>query len=316
MHSETKIKTQFKGVAMLFLTSFIWGVAFVAQSVGMESVGAFTFSGIRTLMSCIVLLPVILIKDKLSGKKMTEEDLAKRKEDDKNVIKKGILLGIVFFAATNFQQYAFNYTAAGKIAFITALYMFFVPLFGLLLKKRIPLLTWICVGFGFVGLYFLCVNPEEMGNVNFGDILTIICAVLFAVHILMVEKFAYNADGLKLSWVQFFVAGIISSIIMLIFEEPSWAAIKTAAIPLLYAGCLSCGIAYTFQIIGQKYTEATIASLIMSTESLFGVLASAIFLHEVLSGREIVGCVIMFVAIVLSQLSEVITEKLNKFKSK
>ena len=302
-------KTQLKGVLMLLLTAFIWGAAFVAQSVAMDSIGAFTFSCSRTILGVLVLLPFILVRDHISAKSMTGEQLAQRKATDKKNLIYGAILGVVFCAATNTQQFAFNYTESGKIAFITALYMFFVPLFGIFMKKKTPLLTWICVVFGFVGLFFLCMDPENMGAVNFGDVLSLICAVIFAVHILLIEKFAADVDGVKLSCVQFAVSAVLSGILMLIFEEPSFPAICAAALPIAYAGIMSCGIAYTFQIVGQKFTEATVASLIMCMESVFGVLCAAVILQEHLTARELLGCGIMFVAIVLSQVSEPLTQK-------
>ena len=306
-----KQKTQWKGVVMLMLTALIWGSSFVAQSVGMESVEAFTFNGIRTLMGAVVLLPFILIRDRVQGKTMTQEQLRQRKVMDKKTLRCGLILGVVLCAACNFQQFAFEYSTSGKIAFITALYMFFVPLLGLFLKKKVPLLTWICVLAGFVGLYFLSIGPGGLGSINRGDIRALICAVFYAVHILLVEKFAPDVDGIKLSFTQFAVSGVITCILMFLFETPQMSAVKSAIVPLLYSGVMSCGLAYTFQIVGQKHTEATVASLIMCMESVFAVLAGALVLHEMLSGREILGCVIMFVAIVLSQLSELITAKLK-----
>ena len=305
-------KTQFKGVFMLFLTAFIWGTSFVAQSVGMEEVQAFTFNGIRTLMGAGVLIPFILVRDWLSGRNMDEHQLAQRKETTKKSIHSGIKLGLVLFFASNFQQFAFYYSTSGKIAFVTAFYMFFVPVLGLFLRKKIPFLTWVCVVFGIVGLYFLCIDPSNLGAINKGDILCFICSIFYAVHILFVEHIASEVDGIKVSCVQFIVSGLISCAMMFLFETPQMAAIVSALPSLLYSGVMSCGIAYTFQIVGQKYAEATVASLIMCMESVFGVLAGAIILHEVLSGREILGCVIMFVAIILSQLTDKITEKLKK----
>jgi len=304
-------KTKLSGVLMLLLTALIWGVAFVAQDVGIDKIGAFTFSGIRTLMGAIVLLPFIIIRDKSSAKKMTQNQLAERKLQDKKTMKNSILLGAVFCLATNLQQFAFYYSEPGKIAFITAMYMFFVPLLGLFIKKRVPLVTWICVVIGFIGLYFLCIDPENISAINFGDFLTFLCAIVFAVHILLIEKFSADSDSLKLSAAQFAVGGTIASVLMFIFESPSLSDISEAIIPLLYAGVCSCGIAYTLQIIGQKKTEATTASLIMCTESVFGAVAPAIILGSVMTGREILGCVIMFAAIVLSQFSDKITEKLR-----
>ena len=181
--------------------------------------------------------------------------------------------------------------------------MFFVPIIGLFIKKRVPILTWICVVFGFVGLYFLCVTPDQLSNINKRDILALICAFFYSIHILCVEKFAREVDGTLLSCLQFFVGGGISLIMMFIFETPVISDILAAGKPLLYSGIMSCGIAYTLQIIGQKYTEATIASLLMCMESVFAVLSSAIVLDEYLTRREIIGCTIMFVAIIISQIS-------------
>ena len=295
-------KTQFNGVFLLLLTAFIWGVAFVAQSEGMEHIDAFSFSGIRMVFGVCVLLPFIIVRDKMQNKKLPDDK--KIKLFDKKLLVCGGLLGVVFFFACNLQQFAFYYTGAGKIAFITALYMFFVPLFGLCFKKRVPWLTWVCVAFGFVGLWFLCIDPANLGGINVGDLLAMGCAVFFAVQILMIEKFAQQIDGVKLSCMQFLVAGTMSCICMFVFENPSLPAIGNAIVPLLYAGVMSCGIAYTLQIVGQKYTESTIASLIMCMESVFAVLASALLLNEVMTTREVIGCVVMFVAIILSQLSE------------
>jgi len=303
-------KSQIKGVLILLLTALIWGISFVSQSVGMESVDAFTFMGIRTLMGATVLVPFILVRDKITGKKMTKEELAERKATDKKTIKYGIILGIFLCIATNFQQFAFYYSTAGKIAFITAMYMFFVPMVGLFFRKRVPVVTWICIAMGFVGLYFLSfAKGAGFGSLNKGDILAFICALFFCGQILMIERFAPNCDGIKLSCVQFYTSGIITTILMFIFEKPEWHAIKSAAIPLLYSGIMSCGIAYTLQIVGQKYCESTIASLAMCMESVFAVLAAAILLHETLTGREVAGCVIMFTAIVLSQVVDIVKAK-------
>ncbi|MCQ2591384.1 MAG: DMT family transporter [Treponema sp.] len=305
-------KTQAKGVIILLLTALIWGISFVSQSVGMESVDAFTFMGIRTIMGATVLLPVILIRDKISAKKMTKEELLERKKTDKKTILYGMILGVFLCIATNFQQFAFYYSSAGKIAFITAMYMFFVPIIGLIFKKKVPLITWLCILMGFVGLYFLSFTSSGFESLNKGDILAFICALFFCGQILLIEKYSPYCDGIKLSCVQFYTAGIITVILMFIFEKPQWSNIKQAAIPLLYSGIMSCGVAYTMQVIGQKYCEATIASLLMCMESVFAVLAAAILIHESLSPREIAGCIIMFTAILISQLSDIIKSRRNK----
>ncbi len=306
-------KTQFKGVAMLLLTAFIWGSSFIAQSVGMDSVDAFTFNGVRTLMGSAVLLPFIFIRDFFQTKKLTPEERKSHKIFDKKTLIYGSILGVILCTATNFQQFAFYYSDSGKIAFISAFYMFFTPVFGLFIKKKVPLITWLCVMGGCVGLYFLCIDPSAATAVNKGDILAFICSMFFALQILSIEKFAPDVDGIKLSCIQFAVSGLISCVLMFIFEEPNIGNLINATIPLLYSGIMSCGLAYTFQIVGQKYTEATLASLLMCLESVFGVLCGAIILHETLTGREIIGCVIMFIAIIISQLAELITAK---FKNK
>lgn len=301
-----KTKTQFKGVILLLLTAIIWGSSFLAQTIGSENVPGFAFMGIRTLIGALFLLPFIIIKDKAALKKMTDEEKHQKKIADKKVLKYGMIIGVFLCIATDFQQFAFYQPGAstGKIAFITAMYMFFVPMIGLILfKKRVSLLTWLCVTIGFVGLYFLCFKTPEITAINFGDVLSLICALFFAFQILFIEKFAPECDGIKLSCIQFFTAGAISTILMFIFERPDFADIKAGLLPILYSGIMSCGFAYTMQVIGQKYCEATIASLLMCMESVFATLFAALFLHESLSGREIAGCIIMFTAIVISQFT-------------
>ncbi len=303
-------KTQLRGVIILLATAFIWGSSFVAQSVGMDSVEAFTFNGIRTLMGAVVLLPFIFARDFLRQKKPNAPTPAERAAETRKLLVSGSLLGVVLCAASNLQQFAFNYSSSGKIAFITAFYMLFVPIIGLFLRKRISAVTWICILLGTLGLYFLCIGEDGIGSINFGDLLTLCCAVVYAVHILLIEKLAPEVDSIKLSCVQFAVSGTISCILMFIFESPSLPAIGSAMIPLLYSGVMSCGFAYTFQIVGQKYTESTVASLLMCMESVFGVLCSALLLHERLTVRETLGCVIMFTAIILSQVGDVILRRL------
>lgn len=310
--NEQQNKTQLKGVLILLLTAIIWGASFVSQSVGSESVEPFTFMAVRTLMGATVLVPFILVSDKLSGRKLSTEQIKERKKNDKKAIKYGAILGIFLAAATNLQQFAFNYSTAGKIAFITAMYMFFVPIFGLFIKKRIPFLTWICIMLGFVGLFFLCFKGGDSFKMNRGDTLALICAVFFTFQILLIEKFSQECDGIKLSCAQFYSAGFISLIFMLIFEKPEWVGIKQAGLALLYSGIMSCGVAYTLQVVGQKYCEATIASLIMCMESVFAALSAALLIHERLTGREILGCVIMFTAIVVSQLSGTLKKKFRQ----
>ena len=291
-------RTKPSGIILLLITAIIWGSSFVAQSIGMQSIDAFTFTGIRTVLGMLFLLPFTLIINK-------GFDLSK------NTLRKGLILGIVFSIAQNFQQFAFYYSTSGKIAFITAFYMFFVPLFSVIfLKKKIAVLTWLSILMGLVGLFFLCINPEDVTIINLGDILALICAVFYAVQIMLIDRFLEEGtSGVQLSFMQFFVAGIISVIAMFIFEQPNLTNIKTAAPSLLYSGIMSCGIAYTLQIVGQKNASPVVASLLMCLESVFAVITAAIILHEGMLPRELAGCVVMFSAIILSQVSETLSAK-------
>ena len=286
------------GIIFLLITAIIWGSSFVAQSIGMQSIDAFTFTGIRTTLGVLFLLPFTLI-------------INKGFDHSKNTLKAGLILGVVFSFAQNFQQFAFYYSTSGKIAFITAFYMFFVPLFSVIfLKRKIAALTWLSILIGLAGLFLLCINPAELTSVNLGDILALICAVFYAVQIMLIDKFlGEGVNGIQLSFMQFTVAAVLSLAAMFIFEQPNLADIKTAAPSLLYSGIMSCGIAYTLQIMGQKYSSPVVASLLMCLESVFAVIAAAIILHEGMSVREAIGCVIMFAAIILSQLSESLSAK-------
>ncbi|NLC73186.1 MAG: DMT family transporter [Ruminococcaceae bacterium] len=308
-------KSSYKGAFMLLFAAFIWGISFVAQSVGMQSIEAFTFSGIRTLMGAMTLVPFLVFSDRAKMQKMREAEKAEKKLSDKKALRYGFFLGLIMCIASNLQQFAFIYSSPGKIAFITSLYMFFVPLIGIFLGKKTPVITWICAVFAFVGLYFLCIDPSLAGSINKGDLLTAACAVFFAFHIIFIEKYAPEVCGIRLSMIQFAVSGFISCILMLIFETPRLSSIMTALPSLLYSGVLSCGLAYTLQVLGQRHTEATVASLLLSTESVFAVLASALLLGEIMKSREILGCVIMFAAIIISQLSEKITQKVSRLSS-
>ena len=288
------------GPMLLLITALIWGISFVAQSVGMESIGAFTFSGTRTLLGAVVLLPAALMNDSKRKKLMPA---AEHRESFKTDIRHGIILGLVFFVACNLQQFAFYYSTPGKIAFITALYIFFVPIFGMIFfKKRFPAAVWICAAVALAGLYMLCIGGSGIDGVNTGDLLALLCSVGFAVHILLIDMYAPGANGALLSCVQFFVGGGISAVLMFIFEDPDPASMQAALIPILYSGILSCGIAYTFQIIGQKYTDPSVASLLMCMESVFAVIASAIILGQFMNTGETIGCILMFAAIVISQI--------------
>ena len=302
------------GVTLLLITALMWGMGFVAQSAGMDKITPFVFSAIRMILGGISLLPVIISLDLFKYKRYTNEEKIEYKRKTKNSISYGLILGVVFFIACNLQQVALVYSEPGKVAFITAIYMLFVPIICLFLKKRVPILTWICIGLGILGLFLLCIDVNNFGGVNKGDMLALGCAFFYGIHIVMVEGFSEKTDGIKLSCMQFFVGGIISLVPALIFEGFVWENILSCAGPILYAALGSCGIAYTFQILGQKYVESSFATILMSMESVFAVLASAIILGSMLSVQEAFGCVIMFVAIIIPQLAEIY--KHNKSKSK
>lgn len=292
-----------KGVLILMLTAFIWGSAFVAQSEAMELIHPLTLQAVRSLIGSLFLVPVIMVLD--AGKKKNGTYKKMTKTDKKNLITGGIVCGIVLCIASNLQQFGmFENVNPGKAGFITAMYILLVPVLGLLMGRRIPLRMWICIAAGVVGLYFLCIESGSSFTVNFGDILVILCAAVFAVHIIVVDHFVKTCDGVKLSCMQFLIGGLISLVLMFIFANPSLDTILKAAFPIFYAGIGSCGIAYTLQIIGQKYTPPTLASLIMSLESVFAVLTEVVILKSMPSSREIAGCIIMFAAIIVSQLPE------------
>ena len=283
-------KKQLGNSLLLLLTATIWGSAFVAQSVGMEHVGPFTFTFSRSIIGGIVLLPCILLLGKWKRGFATKVEWIG-----------GICCGIALCVASNFQQVGIQFTTVGKAGFITALYVVLVPIFGLSLKKRVPILIWGCVGLSVVGLYLLCM-PTGAFTLALGDLLVLICAVLFTVHILVIDHFSPKGDGVVISCIQFFTCGILSGIPMLFFENPSVGSMLDAKWSILYAGVLSSGVAYTLQVVAQKNVNPTVASLIMCLESVVAVLAGWIVLGQDMSSREILGCVLMFVAIVLAQL--------------
>lgn len=283
---------------ILLLTASIWGIAFVAQSVGMDYVGPFTFNAVRSIMGGIVLIPCIFFLNKLSKK---EKKYYSSKEK-KLLLTGGICCGIFLCAASNFQQIGIKYTTVGKAGFITACYIILVPILGIFLGKKTGKMIWLSVVLAVIGLYLLCISGSF--SIGKGDFFVLCCAFLFAVHILIIDYFAPKTDGVKLSCIQFLVSGILSSIFMFLFENPTLFALLQAWKPLLYAGVMSCGVAYTLQIIGQKNMNPTVASLILSLESCISVLAGWVLLHQKLSLREILGCVIMFIAILIAQLPE------------
>lgn len=312
---EDKImqKNSIKNTGMLFLAALIWGFAFVAQSAGMEYVGPFTFNAVRCVIGAIVLVPVALVwkpegstEDK---KKKNEKTIAEGQKKNlkswfhrnKTLLLGGISCGVFLGVATNLQQIGILSTSVGKAGFLTALYIVLVPIAGLFFKKKCGITVWIGVICSLAGLYLLCMT-EGSFQLATGDLFLLGCAVVFTGHILVIDYFAPKVNGVWMSCIQFLVAGIISAIPMALTETPTLASILDAKLPILYAGVMSCGVAYTLQILGQKNYNPTIAVLILSLESCFSVLGGFLILKETLSARELTGCALMFVAIILAQL--------------
>lgn len=293
-------KKSLRSSAMLTLTALIWGVAFVAQSEGMNYVGGFTFNGCRFLMGGIVLIPCIFLLRKVNGEQWAKRSSAEQRQQRKMGIIGGICCGVFICIASSLQQFGIAHTTVGKAGFITALYIVIVPMLGLFLKKKVGVNIWVSVAIAAAGMYLLCIT--EGFSIGKGDFLVFLCAIGFSVHILVIDYFSPKADGVVISCVQFFTAGIISCVLMLIFEKPSWSAISSAWAPILYAGIMSCGVGYTLQVVAQKNVEPTVASLIMSLESVFSVLAGWVLLGQILSAKELVGCALVFAAIILAQI--------------
>ena len=291
------MKQQIKSSLILLLTATIWGVAFVAQSVGMEYIGPFTFNAIRCVLGGLVLIPVILV---LKKKKETGAE-NQEKEDKKTLWTGGIACGVILCIASNLQQFGIMEASVGKSGFFTALYTVMIPVIGIFIGKRPGIKLWFCVALAVVGMYLLCMKDGSF-TIERADIMLLLCALAFSFHILVVDYFSPKVDGVKMSCIQFFVCGVLSAVGMLFTETPDISNIQAAWLPLLYAGLLSCGVGYTLQIVGQKGINPVIASLIMSLESVISALAGWVILGQVLSPKEILGCVLMFVAIIITQI--------------
>lgn len=297
-------KVSFGSSILLFLAAFIWGVAFVAQRVGMDYMGPFSFNGARFLMGSGVLLPLVIIRRKM-GKIKTDESIGY-----KNTLTGGICCGLALCAAALFQQIGIMYTTVGKAGFITTLYIIIVPIMGIFLKKRVSGKVWIGAVIAAFGMYLLCMSEKlALGK---GDTYVFICAVLFSIHILVIDYFSPKADGIELSCLQFLTAGIICSLLALILEKPEIGSFIDGIIPLAYAGIMSSGVAYTLQVIGQKNMDPTIASLILSMESVVSGLSGWVILGQELSRRELLGCALVFVAVILVQLPDRKKDKIRE----
>ena len=291
---------QMRQVVFPILAAFIWGTAFVAQDMCADSIGAFAFNASRYFIAVLALLVVIVISDKLKKDKPALSP-AEKKAANKQLWIGGLCCGAALAIASNFQQAGLVAgTDAGKAGFITALYVVLVPVFGLFFKRKVNLPTWIAVVLSVVALYLLCIKGSF--TLAPGDLLILVCAVCFAVHILVIDHFTATVDGVKLSCLQFLFAGVISTVCMFLFEEVDFAAIWSCILPLLYVGIFSCGVGYTLQILAQKDSNPTVVTILLSLESVFAVIAGAIILKQQMSVREYIGCVVMFAAVVLAQI--------------
>lgn len=287
---------------LLLLAAFIWGLAFVSQSKGMDYMGPLTFNGVRSVIGAFVLTLYLLIKRKAEGDKA-------RKLDWKVTIKAGVCCGLALTAASTLQQYGIMYTTVGKAGFITTLYIIFVPIAGIFFKKKVSLVVWIGAIMAAAGMYLLCMT--ESLRLSVGDILVFLCAIVFSAHILLVDHFAPQTDGVVISCIQFTVCGILCTSGALVLEAPTFGQIWGGIGSLAYAGVLSCGVAYTLQIVGQDGVNPTVAALLLSLESVFATVSAWIafkigFLttDQTMTARQIAGCLLVFAAVILVQLPE------------
>ena len=283
---------------MLLLTAFLWGSTFVAQKAG-TAVGPLTYNGVRSVIGALVLVPVIAVLRKRKAAGGRQSGAAARGK----LLLGGILCGLALFTASMLQQTGISYTTAGKAGFITALYAVLVPVLSVIIGKKIRPLIWLCVAIGVAGLYLLCMEPGKW-SLQSGDLMILGCAVVFAVHILIIDYFAPQGEPGEMACIQFAVVGVLGCIGMLIWEKPSLELVLSNWLPIAYAGVLSSGVAYTLQMVALKHADPTEASLIMCLEAVFSVLTGAFVLHETMTGRAAAGCVLIFAAVVLSQLPE------------
>lgn len=301
MHTNNNQHTV-RGIFMLTLCAFIWGTAFIAQSVGGDYAEPLTFNCARSVLASIFLLGCCILFDKLAGKSFSFLGSSDPVYKDR-LIKGGITCGLFLSLACFFQQLGIMYTTVGKSGFITALYIVLVPILSYVFYHRaVSLLQGISVGIAAIGMYFICIN--EGFTINKGDLYTLICAFCFAAQIISVENIVKNLDGVRLSLIQFITCAVVNGALMLIFETPSLTSVLEGWLPIAYAGIMSSGIAYTLQIVGQKHVSSVVACMIMSLESAFALLSGWIILGQAMSPREIFGCALVFAAILLAQVPE------------
>ena len=295
---------------LLFLTAVIWGMAFVFQSKGMEYMDPLTFNGVRSLIGAASLLVFVLVRNRFT--KQSLKDL-----DWRLTIRAGVFCGTALTIASTLQQYGIVQTSVGKAGFITTLYIIFVPIAGLLFGRRVSKIVWVAAVMAAVGMYLLCMN--ESFSMNMGDVLVFICALFFTAHIMIVDYFSPKTDGVVISLIQFTVCGIVCMTGAFLFGNPAWSQITSGVSTLLYAGVMSCGVAYTLQIVGQKGVNPTVAALLMSLESVVATVAGVVayrigFLKsdQTMTLRQVAGCVIVFGAVILVQLPREWFEKKRK----
>lgn len=288
-------KGSLTGNIMLILTAAIWGIAFVAQRAGMDHVGPFTFMATRYALAALSLGIISFLVFRSQEQKNSKTDY-----DLKTTLKSGLVTGIILFTASSLQQIGLIYSTAGKAAFITTLYIVIVPFFGIFLGKKIGASTWVGVILSICGLYLLTVKQGL--SMEYGDLIVLAGSFLWAGHILVIDHYSNRVEPVYMSFLQFVVAFLLSVIVMFLFETPTWDTVMEAKIPIFYAGVLSAGVGYTLQMIAQKSTDPTVASLIMSLEAVFGAVGGYFLLHEILSFKELLGCIVMFVAIIIAQI--------------
>ena len=281
---------------MMLLAASIWGFAFVAQRVGMETMGPHWFNSLRFFIGVVALTPVVIWMGRVQAKSSTEGP----KSSTKTLLMGGAVAGLLLFIGATFQQVGLQYTTAGKAGFITGMYIFFVPLIGLFFRMKTGLGTWLGAAIALRGLYLLSINEDF--TLSKGDTLQLICAVAFAVHVLMIGYLASRMDTVKLSLMQFFVAGLLAMILALYFEQLTWGMIKSTAVPLLFAGVMSTGIGYTLQTIAQQHAHPSHAAIILSSEGVFAVIGGFLLLNEVLPAQGLLGCGLILVGMLMSQL--------------
>ena len=293
---------QTRGIIMLFSATLIWGTAFVAQRIGTEYIGAFMFNAARFFVGAAVLVPIIIF----FRRKESHRD--KGRDDAKATLTAGVICGLVLYGMSTLQQIGIAYTTVGKAGFITALYIVFVPIGGgLFFRKRVRWFVWVGIGIAVAGMYLLCITGALF--LGLGDTLVFLCAIASAAHILLVDHLGKAIDSVAFACVQFFTCAVLSLLSAVFFEPITWSSIVAAKYPILYTGVLSCGVAYTFQMLGQKRVAPVITALILSMEAVFATISGWLILGEHLSARQFIGCALMLAAILFAQIPDVLNRR-------